>query len=85
MALAAKGIREEYHRGVPESWEAGQEQRADAEFTWLFRAEFPRVARTAYLILHDRQAAEDVAQQAFAQLLVHWKKVSRYDLPEAWV
>jgi RNA polymerase sigma-70 factor (ECF subfamily) len=23
-----------------------------------------------------------VAQQAFAQLLVHWKKVSRYDMPK---
>jgi RNA polymerase sigma factor (sigma-70 family) len=85
MALAAKRACEETHRGVPESRDTGHRREADAEFTWLFRAEFPRVARTAYLILHDRQGAEDVAQQAFAQLLVHWKKVSRYDLPEAWV
>ena len=70
---------------MPQSWDTGRHQEADAEFTYLFRAEFPRVVRTAYLILHDRQGAEDVAQQAFAQLLVHWKKVSRYDMPEAWV
>ena len=43
------------------------------------------MVRTAYLILHDRQGAEDVAQQAFTQLLVHWRKVSTYDRPEAWV
>jgi RNA polymerase sigma-70 factor (ECF subfamily) len=85
MAFAAKAAREETRRGVPESWDTGRERVADAEFTSLFRAEFPRVARTAYLILHDWQGAEDVAQQAFAQLFVHWKKVSTYDLPEAWV
>jgi hypothetical protein len=38
-----------------------------------------------YLIVHDRQVAEDVAQQAFAQLLIHWRKVSAYERPEAWV
>jgi RNA polymerase sigma-70 factor (ECF subfamily) len=85
MALAAKQNREETHRGVPVSWEKGLEQGADAEFTALFRTEFRAVVRTAYLILHDRQGAEDVAQQAFAQLLVHWRKVSTYERPEAWV
>jgi RNA polymerase sigma factor (sigma-70 family) len=85
MALAARGTREETHRGVPVSWETGQEAGADADYTWLFRNEFPAVVRTAYLILHDRQGAEDVAQQAFAQLLVHWRKVSKYEQPEAWV
>ena len=36
-------------------------------------------------ILHDRQRAEDVAQEAFIQLLAHWSKVSRYEQPGAWV
>jgi RNA polymerase sigma-70 factor, ECF subfamily len=85
MALAAKGTREETRRGAPVSWETGHAEGADAEFTWLFRNEFPAVVRTAYLIVHDRQGAEDVAQQAFAQLLVHWRKVSKYERPEAWV
>lgn len=58
---------------------------ATAEYTWFFRAEFRAVAQTAYLIMHDRQRAEDVAQEAFTQLLVHWKKVSRYQRPDAWV
>ena len=55
------------------------------EYSSFFRAEFPHVVRTSYLIVHDRQRAEDVAQEAFIQLLAHWNKVIRYDRPEAWV
>lgn len=50
---------------------------AEAEYTWFFRAEFRGVVQTAYLVLHDRQRAEDVAQEAFTRLLVHWRKVVR--------
>jgi RNA polymerase sigma-70 factor (sigma-E family) len=62
-----------------------REGRDDADYTWLFRNEFAAVVRTAYLIVHDRQEAEDVAQEAFTRLLVHWRRVSRYDRPDAWV
>jgi RNA polymerase sigma-70 factor (ECF subfamily) len=41
--------------------------------------------RTAYLIVRDREAAEDAAQDAFSQLYVHWAKVSKYEQPQAWV
>jgi RNA polymerase sigma factor (sigma-70 family) len=58
---------------------------AHAEYAWFFRAEFPGVLRTVFLILHDRGRSEDVTQEAFIQLLVHWKKVSRYERPDAWV
>jgi RNA polymerase sigma-70 factor (sigma-E family) len=58
---------------------------AEPEYAWFFRAEFPMVLRTVYLILGDRARAEDVTQEAFIQLLSHWKKVSRYERPEAWV
>jgi RNA polymerase sigma factor (sigma-70 family) len=57
----------------------------DAEYDLLFTIEFPAVMRTVYLILHDLDRAEDVVQDAFVQLLKHWKKVSRYDRPGAWV
>jgi len=57
----------------------------DERFTWFFRNEFRSVVRTAYVILHDAARAEDVAQDAFAQVYVHWRKVSRYERPEAWV
>jgi hypothetical protein len=37
---------------------------AQAEYTWFYRTEFRAVVQTAYLVLHDRQQAEDVAQEA---------------------
>lgn len=54
-------------------------------YEWFFRAEFPQVVRTAYLVMYDQDGARDVAQEAFVQLLRHWAKVSKYDKPEAWV
>jgi RNA polymerase sigma factor (sigma-70 family) len=59
--------------------------RFEDEYSAFYRAEFTHVVRTAYLIVHDRQRAEDVAQEAFVQLLAHWSKVSRYQQPGAWV
>ena len=59
--------------------------RAAIDYANFFRAEFAAVTRTAYLVLHDRDAAEDVSQDAFAQLHMHWAKVSRYERPDAWV
>lgn len=38
--------------------------------------------RTLTLIVRDRAAAEDLAQDAFVQLLRHWPKVSRYESPD---
>lgn len=58
---------------------------ADLEYGWFFQVQFPMVLRTVFLILHDRGRAEDVTQEAFIQLLTHWRKVSRYERPEAWV
>jgi DNA-directed RNA polymerase specialized sigma24 family protein len=40
----------------------------DQEFSAFFGREFERTVRTVYLVLHDQQAAEDVAQDAFGQL-----------------
>jgi RNA polymerase sigma-70 factor (ECF subfamily) len=57
----------------------------DAAFARFFRDQFAAVTRAVYLICHDRQVAEDVAQDAFTQLHVHWRKVSGYERPEAWV
>ena len=57
----------------------------ESEFAWLFRDEYPAIVRTAYLMLGDRAAAEDVAQEAFARLYARWRRVSRYERPGAWV
>lgn len=58
---------------------------AEAEYSWFYRGEYPNVVRTVYLILHDRQRAEDTTQDAFVQLYARWNKVSRYERPDAWV
>jgi RNA polymerase sigma-70 factor (ECF subfamily) len=57
----------------------------DALYAWFFRAEYAQVVRTVSLVLDDASAAEDVAQEAFLRLHLHWSKVHRYDRPDAWV
>ena len=42
---------------------------SDRDFEPLFRALYPRVLRSAHLMLGDRASAEDVAQEALARLL----------------
>jgi RNA polymerase sigma factor (sigma-70 family) len=68
------------HHGEAEAMSEG-----DAEFAWLFRTEYEAVVRTVYLILHDRERARDITQDAFIELLTRWKKISRYERPDAWV
>lgn len=65
----------------------GHDQRtSDREaFSWFFTVEFPQVVRMLTVVLNDRAAAEDLAQEAFVRLFQHWGKVSRYESPEAWV
>src|SRR4051794_9709313 len=43
------------------------------------------MVRTVYLVVHDHGHAEEIAQDAFLQLLDHWETVSGYDQPAAWV
>ena len=55
---------------------------SDRRIHSVLRGGVPDRRRTAYFILHDRQRAEDVAQEAFAQLYTHWKKVAGYQRPD---
>ncbi len=55
------------------------------EYDWWFRAAYPKVARTVLLIVHDRAAAEEIAQDAFVQLYRHWSTVQGYERPDLWV
>ena len=57
----------------------------DAEFDWWYRSAYPKVARVVFLIVHDRDRAEDIAQDAFVQMLRHWTTVRGYEQPDAWV
>ena len=63
---------------------AREDGRVD-EYASFYRVEFAAVTRTVHLIVHDRQRAEDITQEAFLQLLRHWRKVSQYERPGAWV
>jgi RNA polymerase sigma-70 factor (ECF subfamily) len=58
---------------------------ADAEFAGLFRTEYPILTRTLYFVVYDRELARDIAQEAFLQLFARWRRVSRYERPDAWV
>jgi len=42
---------------------------SERDFEQVFRSFYPRVLRSAHLMLGDRASAEDVAQEAFARLL----------------
>ncbi len=54
-------------------------------FEALFTSEFPRVARAIHHIVGDRGRADEITQEAFLELLRHWRKVSSYDRPDLWV
>ncbi len=58
---------------------------ADAEYDLLFAVGLPAGVRAVDRIVHELDRAEDIVQDAFVQLLKHWRKVSRYDRPGAWV
>ena len=57
---------------------------SEEEFRLLFDASFASVVRTVYRITGDRAVAEEVAQEAFIQLHLYWRKVRRYDAPAMW-
>lgn len=55
------------------------------EYDDYFCACFPRVSRTVFLMVHDRELAEDITQESLYRLLRHWRTVSTYEQPDAWV
>ena len=57
----------------------------DADFDAFFLHEFPRVARTVHHIVGDRARAEELTQDAFLEVLRHWRTVSDYDRPDLWL
>jgi RNA polymerase sigma-70 factor, ECF subfamily len=54
-----------------------------SNFETLFREHWPRAHRTAFLIVHDAAAAEDIAQEAFVSAI---RALDRFDrLPRGTV
>jgi RNA polymerase sigma-70 factor, ECF subfamily len=47
------------------AWVRGAQAGSVSDLEALFRSHWPRAYRAAYLVVHDRAAAEDIAQEAF--------------------
>ncbi len=60
----------------------GAEDTTAVTFGLLFEREHPQVVRMAYLMLGRTGEAEEVAQEAFTELLVRWGSI---DNPEGFV
>ncbi len=60
---------------------------ADDESTFeaFFRASWPRLFRTAYVVVGDHQHAEDAVQVAMVRVCARWPRVRRMSAPEAYV
>ena len=58
---------------------------ADPAFAELFHREYGPIMQTVYLLVGNRETAEEICQEAFVQLLRHWPNVLGYDRPGAWV
>jgi DNA-directed RNA polymerase specialized sigma24 family protein len=69
----------------PKARDLELESGAEAEFAGLFQSEYPALVRSIYMIVHDREQARDIAQDAFVQLFSRWRRVSKYDRPDAWL
>lgn len=54
-------------------------------FEAFFASEYVRVVRTVFLVVHDQAQAEELAQDAFVQLLGRWSRIAMYEQPGAWV
>ena len=55
------------------------------QFDAFYRGSFATIVGSVRWIVGDVEVAREIAQDAFVAALVHWRKVSRYDNPGAWV
>jgi RNA polymerase sigma-70 factor, ECF subfamily len=58
------------------AWVRGARAGSVSDLEALFKAHWPRAYRTAYLVVHDAAAAEDIAQEAF---LAAVRSLDRFD------
>lgn len=55
------------------------------DYEQLFERHYAPLVRSLSLAADDAEAAADAVQDAFVQLHRHWRRVSAYDQPEAWL
>jgi RNA polymerase sigma factor (sigma-70 family) len=58
---------------------------ATAEFVSLYEVHYSRLVRSLQISGADRTAAEDMAQEAFARTLGHWRRVRKGTNPPGYV
>jgi RNA polymerase sigma-70 factor (ECF subfamily) len=58
------------------AWVRGAQAGSASDLEALFRAHWPRAHRAAYLVVHDAQLAEDIAQEAFLAAI---RALDRFD------
>src|ERR687886_252859 len=58
------------------AWVRGAQAGSASDLEALFRSHWPRAYRAAYLVVHDRAAAEDIAQEAFLAAI---RALDRFD------
>ncbi|MBS2937093.1 SigE family RNA polymerase sigma factor [Nocardioides sp. J2M5] len=58
---------------------------AEGDFAEFYSATWPRTLAVTYALTGDRSAAEELAQEAYVKAWTHWRRVSAYDQPAAWV
>ena len=56
-----------------------------ATFEIFFAATNPRLFTALWLVTGDRYEAEEIAQDAFLQVLERWDRVGRLDNPESYL
>ena len=57
----------------------------DLDLDAFCHAQFPRLVRLLSLHCGDPELARDLAQETLVKICLHWRKVRRLDVPEAWV
>lgn len=57
----------------------------DEMFDVLFRRHYPSLLRVAFVMLGNREAAEDAVQDAFAALFKNWRTMREPDVAEAYL
>lgn len=55
------------------------------EFDAFFDAHYPGLLRSLTMITGDAELATDALQDAFVRAYARWRRIRRYERPEAWV
>jgi RNA polymerase sigma-70 factor (ECF subfamily) len=55
------------------------------DFTEFYRGTYPGLVAELYAYTGNLAEAQEIAQEAFVRAWSHWRKISSYDQPRAWV